>query len=150
MLIFGYVGTTVAEMIQLLCSLGVSGFSLFSLSLPRPSAAKCFLEIQLNLPLLQTAYTVRIIKRHSCTKRSISYNCDQQIFKNKADYLSKLTNSFGNSNVPRKLQLFHPLQSIRHAQIKLPLNNLSCLIQVLCNFWGGNPLPFSSSCFYPA
>lgn len=38
-----------------------------------------------------------------------------------------------------KMELFHPLQIIRHAQIKLPLNNLPCLTEVLHNFLGHNP-----------
>lgn len=128
----------------------LNGFWLVSLSLLRPSAAKSFLEIQLSLSLLQTAYTVRITKRLSCTKRSISYHYDQQLLKNKAAYLSNMTGSFGNFNFPRKLELFHPLQSIRHAQIKLPLNNLSCLIKVFCNFLGNNPTAiFSPLAFIP-
>lgn len=162
MLSFGYISMTVAETIQLRCSLGLIHFVakwvwLVSLSLPRPSAAKSFLEIQLNLPLLQTAYTVHIIKRLSYTKRSISYNYDQQIFKSKAAYASKTTDSFGNFNFPRKPELFHPLQSVTHAQIKLPLNNLSCLIKVFCNFLGNNPtaifalllLSHLAACFFP-
>lgn len=117
----------------------LSGFWLaFSFFLLRQSAAKFPLEIQLTTPLLQTAYTVHIIKRVNCTKKSISYNYDQQICKNKAAYLSKVTCSFGNFSFPRKLELFHPLQIIRHAQIELPLNNLSYLTIVFHNFLGNN------------
>jgi len=88
----------------------VSGF----IFLPETSAAKFLLEIQLSLPLLQTAYTVHVIKILNCTKKSISYNYELQIFKNKAAYLSKVTGSFGNLSFPRKPELFHPLQATRH------------------------------------